>query len=507
MPYYNYKGRRESNIIHSETFKSVVEEFLNVRGYIKQNDSAIDGCLTDMIFKNRELDGDIETHVEIKWADFSVNNKKIRNELNDYMQLFFNTPEKHRFKFFIYVRNVINEPFHVKIFEKLDDKAITDFYNNVIKDLKTENNQFVEKLSIEDFKLFLWNTSLINTNLESLKMKIFEITKEYPIDENIFLRYSSLEEKDNIVKSEEIIYSNLVKLDNLFNMWHADSIYSTLYEIKAKVNFPPPFYLYEGKIISLYPFEYYNCLSDVINKETIRKIYIDDWSQNEDKRNVIVALLNRAIDRLCQLRGLYKTREGKPIYYFPNLSGYKERRTQWEISEKTKEKGKIIVKKRKSSRIVYKKYAEKSHSPYFLHIGVMISAVWFDNEYYFSFLPAKVFTRDGVKQTESERTIFLEGKYRNPRFSYNRNLLLEQLFWGYYIFSKADLKQTKLKYKNERIEEIKFHTIKLLNFLGMNGFETLKIDSKPKIKDDKKDEDEVSVLDSIFNEKIMEETE
>ena len=113
-------------------------------------------------------------------------------------------------------------------------------------------------------------------------------------------------------------------------------------------------------------------------------------------------------------------------------------------------------------------------------------------------LPAKVFTKDGLNTVSPERTRQLEEKFRIPIYSYNRNLLLEQLFWAYILFLRPDLKQTKLTYSNKKREEIGFHTIKILNFLGINYFDIISISKAPKIKDELLEEDEVTILNSIF---------
>ena len=62
-----------SNITLTETYKKVIIDYLLIKGYIPIKDSAIEGCLSDLILINLEIHGQIETHFEIKWNNFSVN--------------------------------------------------------------------------------------------------------------------------------------------------------------------------------------------------------------------------------------------------------------------------------------------------------------------------------------------------------------------------------------------------------------------------------------------------
>ncbi|MHA1401379.1 MAG: hypothetical protein ACTSQE_13605 [Candidatus Heimdallarchaeaceae archaeon] len=504
MPYYNFKGARESKTMHSEAYKSEIEKYLAVAGYIKQNDSAIEGCLSDMIFKNPQLDGQRETYVEAKWTEFSVNNSVIRKEFIDYLLLYFRIPADLRFKFFIFARDVSNESFHKDLFEKYKKNAVLELYYKILKDLKGEDYDLFVKLDYDEFIKFLWDTTLINSNIENLKMKILEITGEYPLEKNVHLRYKALTNTENICEKTEIIYSNAVKISKFSQIWMAETTYKDSNEIKETIEHPPPYYLYENRLLSLYPFKDYNTLSEIIKPNTIEKISIKSWIDDKDRRNVLTALLNRSITKLCQLRGLYKTLDKNHIYYFPNINGDDSKEISWLMIEKYKEKGQIKRKERWCSRKVYKKYAEKSFHPYFMHIGLNISAIFIENEFYYTFLPKKVFTYDGINLVSSERKRVLEQKFRTPKYSYNRNLLLEQLFWAYVLFLDPNIKQNQLQYLDKRSEEINFHTIQILNLLGLDYFQICEIDKSPVIEDDEITEEKPNCLNAIFNLKILE---
>jgi len=499
MPYYNFKGARESRTIHSEAYKSEIEKYLAVAGYIKQHDSAIEGCLSDMIFKNPQLDGQRETHVEAKWAEFSVNNYAIRKEFIEYLLLYFRIPTDLRFKFFIFARNVSNESFHKDLFEKYKENAVSKLYDKILKDLKGEDYDLINKLDYDEFIRFLYDTTLINANIENLKMKILEKTGEYPLEKNVHLRYRALTNIENICDKKEIIYSNIVKISKFSQIWMAETTYTDSKEIKETVKHPPPYYLYEKRLLSLYPFKSYNPLSEIIKQNTIKKISIRSWIDDKDRRNVLTALLNRTITKLCQLRGLYKTQDKNHTYYFPNINGADSKEINWLMIERYKEKGQIKTKKRWCSRRVYKKYAEESFHPYFMHIGVKILTLFLENNFYFAFLPRKVFTYDGIKLVSPEREKMLEQKFRTPIYLYNRNLLLEQLFWAYILFLDPNIKQNQLQYLDKRSEEIKFHTIQILNLLGLDYFEIYEINKSPVFENDEITEEDPNCLDAIFN--------
>ena len=60
------------------------------------------------------------------------------------------------------------------------------------------------------------------------------------------------------------------------------------------------------------------------------------------------------------------------------------------------------------------------------------------------FLPKKVFTRDGISIVPSWKAKKLDEAFRNPLYNTNRNLLLEQLFWGFVFFLSPNLLQNRI---------------------------------------------------------------
>nr|MDO8109091.1 hypothetical protein [Candidatus Sigynarchaeota archaeon] len=109
MGFLNFKGGRESNTEHSQNYKELIKDYFRSKGYTPFRDSIVEGCLTDIILKNIELDGQIETHVEVKWETFTVfSNKKILREFWEYMYLWLKTTKEERFFFWIFARKISN---------------------------------------------------------------------------------------------------------------------------------------------------------------------------------------------------------------------------------------------------------------------------------------------------------------------------------------------------------------------------------------------------------------
>lgn len=492
MPFWNFRGKREANIIHSEIYKDVIKDFLSLKGYRQYANSSIEGCLSDLILKNPELDGEIETHVEAKWSNFSLNEGVVRKEFIEYFLLYLRTPIKKKFKFFIFARNVQNKTFHQNIFEKYRTDKIEEYCKKIESELEDKNLMYFKNIDLENKIEFFYSTTLIQTDISDLKLKIAEITGNYPIKTDPSVRYQHIEENLNLDDSEDILISNLIELKNFKKLWIAKSNINDPREIKEKVEHHPPYQLYEGKIISLYPFEDYNPLNDIIDQTTIEQEQVKNWIDDENKRRVLISLLNRTGKKLCQLHGLYRKQESY-IYYFPDLELKEEKSLEWIKFERINQK----IQKRNCNRIIFKKFFKNSFNPYYLHIAVNLQAVYFDKKLFYCLLPAKVFTNNGTQEVPSIRAKKLDEYFRNPQFSYNRNLLLEQLFWGYILFLNPEIRQKHLFYPNQRIEEIEYHTQMILKLLGLDYFKEFILKKKPKIQEVLSEEAEE--LNTIFN--------
>ena len=114
MTLFNLKGSRESTSSHSEVYKDVVIEYFSYKGFISFENSSVEGCLSDLIFKN-DMYFDVEIHVEVKDTEFSINNKKDREEFNDYFLLFLRT---------IQVLHILQKRFEIS-------KCIKKFLRNI----------------------------------------------------------------------------------------------------------------------------------------------------------------------------------------------------------------------------------------------------------------------------------------------------------------------------------------------------------------------------------------
>jgi len=424
----------------------------------------------------------------VKDTEFSINNKKDREEFNDYFLLFLRTEKQKRFKFYIFTKKIRNIKMHKEIFEKYKIESICEKIEN---DLTSDDLQFFKSVDNEDKKDFFCSTTLIQADIDDLKKTIALESGKYPEDD-IYSKYKYHKDEVNVVDKNEILISNLKEIKNLKFIWSAETEITSEREVRDLVAHPPPYTIYENKIISIYPFLDYNVLTKIVDTTNIEKIRVKDWLNDENERKVIIGLLNRMCVKYCQLIGLFR-KSGEFIFYFPDVFQKESIKEPWEIREP--QLGKIEFKKRKSHRIIFKKFFKDTLNSYYLHPAVNFEVLYFDKKLFFAFIPKKVFTKDGRNEVHSKRAKKLDGFFRNPLFSRNRNLLLEQLFWAYVLFLSPYLRQKRINHPNKKSQEIEFHILEILKFIGNEYFTTIISNNSPDINENELQEEN---LDNIF---------
>ncbi len=486
MPYHNLKGNRESNIIHHENFREVILDFLAVKGYQEIASSSIEGCLSDIILRKYEYPNEPETHVELKWDDFSINNKEILKEISEYFLLYLRNPPARRFKFLIFAKNIANDSLHTNLFNRLVIEDINSICQKLEKQLNERDLEFFQKIEDEKKIDFFLDTTLFIGDIVDLKMAMFEITGDYPIGDDNYIRYKHIKENENLKKEEEILISNLKEANQIVNIWRASTEYDNNSDIDERIQYPPPYYLYEGYVLSILPFDDYNPLSQIIDKKTIEQVSIKNWILDSNHRNALISLLNKTCKKYCELLGLYQ-KEDENIYFFPSFSDEKMAKEKW-IMYKPKEGN---LKKRKCEREIFKEYFDQSENPIFWHLAVNFETIFFDNKLFFIIQPKILFTDDGVEISNTKRAKRVRETYfSDPRYSRNGNLLAQLLFWGYALFLSPRLWQRPfyLFFPNKTEQEIEFNLTKLIPKFGMDYFKTFNIQLKPIIKEDKAEE-------------------
>jgi len=196
--------------------------------------------------------------------------------------------------------------------------------------------------------------------------------------------------------------------------------------------------------------------------------------------------------KFCQLIGLF-CKSGEHIFYFPDIFQKESIKEPWEIKEP--QLAKKEFKKRKSHRIIFKKFFKDRLNSYYLHPAINFEVLYFDKKLYFAFIPKKVFTKDGRNEVHSRRAKKLDEFFRNPLYSRNRNLLLEQLFWGYVVFLSPYLRQKRISHPNKKSQEIEFHILEILKIIGEEYFTTILSRKSPKLNENESAEEN---LDDIY---------
>jgi len=486
MPYYNLKGSRESNIIHHENYRKVVLDYLSIKGYQEIASSSVEGCLTDIILKKYEYPDEPETHVELKWDEFSINNKSMRKEISDYLLLYLRLPPNRRFKFQVFAKNILNEKLHNDLFNRLVFEEIQSICQKIESELNEKDQEFFKNTDEEHIIDFFVDTTIYKGDVDDLKMAIFELTGDHPYDDDVHLKYKAINEKENLKDKEEIIISNIKEVKNIVKIWRARTAIINDREIRAQIQYPPPFYLYEGFVLSIYPFNDFNSLTTIIDDTTIEKIRINDWLLDLGSRNAIIALLNRTLKKYCELLGLYQKEEDN-IYFFPAFSDEDKAKEKWIMYKPIKND----FKRRKCERTIFKEFFDQSDNPIFWHLAFNFETIFFDNKLHFIIQPKMLFTNDGVEMSPPIRAKRVREKYFfDPNLNRNGSLLAQQLFWGFVLFLSPKLWQRShyLFFTNKTEQEIEFHLTKFIRKIGKEYFKTFIILKKPRIKDDNAEE-------------------
>ncbi len=478
MPFWNLRGTREALTIRHETYKETIIKYFTLSGYTLYTDSAIQGTLTDLIFKNPDLyREDIETHVEAKWTKFNINNKKILKEFSEYFLLYLRAPKDRRFKFFIFAREVNKIKYHENLFKDYQEEVLLKLYNKIESLLGEKDLEFFKKINNQEKLKFIWDTTLVQVNIPELLLTIATELGDYPDLEDPFLRYKNLKEEFKLIEEKDLLISNLKELKTFKNIWSARTECTSDKEIKLSLKYPPPFYLYNHKILSIYPFSDYNNLNSLIDSYTIKEIDVDKWSKEEVKRNVLIGLLNRTCKKFSELIGLF-SKPKKFIYFFPDAFEEEHVKVKWIQYEPYNNK----FIKRKNLRNIFKRYFEESPNPAYYHIAINLEAIYFDDRFFLTFIPKKIFTKDGINIISSKRASRLDEKFRDPTYSYNRNLLLEQLFWGFVLFLSPNLEMNRIAKDNPILKEKKFHILKIRKLIDKDYFDLFILNKKPEIK-------------------------
>jgi len=232
-----------------------------------------------------------------------------------------------------------------------------------------------------------------------------------------------LEEKDTL-------------LSNLFALKLPDNIYiaptrfnyaGEIYKKNPEVIFPI-FRLVGGKIYSFHPFSAKSALGKTLKAKSVDEVKLKEWGVTQDTRNIVLYLIHRQIDKLCEEKNLSYD-ERTESYFF---SDYKLR--EYPIRIRWKKAGRVSTR-----RVIIPVKKEEGSIYYYAHRAVEIPARSLWGKYFIQLVPRWIFSGDCYTPYSGDISDRLDRAYRKSNFTRNQNQLNDVLFWSWYLFSEGSI--------------------------------------------------------------------
>lgn len=393
MALFNLEGEREATTQNSEEYGKKVIDYLNLQGYSLMNDSNIEGCFQDKIFKNVKLHGKKKTVVEVKDTKLSLTQKDFLLEFGNYFKINL----KEEFNFFIFARQIASIEKWKKIFDlkRQNIKEVQNFQKKIeeVLDEKLDSNLLLD---------FINSCNIYQASYDKLFQKIEQIrdSNKYDSDEDY------LNTKDNLVYKTEELESNIFKITKI-----PEKVFRAHLKRKSKFNTiwtdrrAHQYYQYKEILYSLRKID-----DDIIEKYCdsnqeeikIKSLNLD----KEDYQKIIQGLIRTFI--IC------KGMDNK-LYYDRKKSFFFSK--QYDL---THEYFKKRIDKKKPmylSRVFYKKSKEKEVA-FVMHRALRFQVSIINNDFFVIFDNFRIFTKDGKFMITGENAKKLNYKFA-PTRSYN----------------------------------------------------------------------------------------
>jgi len=394
MPFFNLEGEREATTQNSEEYGKKIIEYLNLHGYYLEHDSNVEGCFQDKIFRNRKLDGNKKTVVEVKDTKLSLSDNSFLREYGNYFKINL----KEEFNLFIFAKNVASADKWKRIFDlsKQKDENLKDFFSKI-------SEEFIDSsLDYELFTKFVNSTKVFRVTYDKLYQKIEQIKRdnvfdsgaEYLVeDENLVYKNEKIDSNIfQVTKFPEKLYSVKLKTNNRFNSFWNLSTADKYVQFKGK--------LYSTRVISD------DVLNNYCDDSTYEEInFLPSSFDGEEKTRFIQMIIRSYI--ICKGFdvGCYYDRK-KKILYFPHKKHYIER-------QKREVEG---MKTRYVSRIFYSKGTKNLN--FVFHRALKFEVISILDNYFATFDVFKLFSTDGKTVMLGEKAKKLSYKFA-PTKAYN----------------------------------------------------------------------------------------
>jgi hypothetical protein len=263
---------------------------------------------------------------------------------------------------------------------------------------------------------------------------------------------------------QERLFSNLLKVTKLPKVWSAPTQKKREEDIRRSIRgFVPPFLISGGTLCTLSDLYEDNCvLRGFCDVSSIKKEYIHDWWEDDDKRRNYIYLLNQLLGihlRHCKIR--YNRAFGRN--YFPRENEVDlEFKTEWYN----------IRTKRRPDRLTAKFY-KYGFSTFWRHTASDLSFKMIGDEWFLQVIPKYFFTVDGVMPWNSEKVGSYTTQIKADENNYH--FLNHVLFWAD-ILSRANPHSAK---KDEIVFSLDLHTVLVIQKLPVSGIAKFAIPFDP----------------------------
>ncbi len=424
MRIINLIPQREAKTVTSESYKTLIKQYMELRNFVVRSDSAVEGHLPDIILIHPYVNGR-ETWVESKWDEFSLFNVANRAEFIKYLMAYFTIPDpKNRFSLAIFTKHLSNLKSHEELSSDID--RATKLLNNIQKEAIVDQKIVIDSLTVEDFMLFLQDISIYIGNVEQMQIQILHLREENTsrspikgIERNII---SKIENPPKLTGSEQIV-GNFLKI-GLKEFWGATIRLRDTHEIYDTIKNPPPFILYGGKLYSLLPFKRFNPFTQYIYPNSIIRVNPPVWMNNTELSRPLIWLINATMGTILYLKGVKFEKELKFHY--------------------CKKSNQIASKWMKEAGFRRDFVKEYKDGGYCRNLGVSARGFILDGEIFVQITPRKTFTSDGDQLLKSEFRKKKEEKFRKSQYSYNNNMLNDNRYWVRLLFDEEFVKNQRL---------------------------------------------------------------
>ena len=184
-------------------------------------------------------------------------------------------------------------------------------------------------------------------------------------------------------------------------------------EADVKRPFMPIFRVIEDRIVTFHDLETAdNPFATIIEEDGVELELTKDWLLYEEERNIVISLLNMALDRHAIRQSLVVDEQrNKKRFFFPPKNG-KEHIVTW-----------IPLKNRAERTVAKPCYTSDGDLLFWRHLGVYLKMIYLADKFYLHLVPTWVITEDGQRIRKGSRVgpiiIKWTGKERNMAVLYH----------------------------------------------------------------------------------------